>query len=381
MTELPRSQVVAIVTSRLKRLIHEDQVWLSGLRGVLRRIADDGSQLMLVAGTAGSALIRHGARRLGIPVCEVAHAGSPGPGDEPSPNDRLLMDGADVIYVLSLRVNGNIHRLLRTRVQRREARIVLVDLPGIQAESAKNELCQQGAELWKPTEEQSRPLTSSFDLVSVCDRNLLDRGEEVYTIEPFSLAKNEEFLVHTTRSCPGPWPDESFEQYADSLLNSHPDSDHSTLGTLRRIVTQKKLLSSNQTIRGGSRVVSFTASPLLQLPALHRFRPHRVRWDFEPYGLCLRREWLIKQGVRPVQYRDDADWSSLSDSDRPFFQLATGDSGIDWTVEREWRVPGDLDLTDLSPNDVILFVPDFQSAKSLAQSTSWPITLWSDMNA
>jgi hypothetical protein len=379
MREILRSPSVAIVTSRLKRLVHPNQAWLAGLRGVLRQIADDGSRLILIEGTAGSNLIGHTARRLGIPICEIAASTTSNLTDDVSPSDRNVMESADVVYVLQLRANGNIHRLLRERLEHPKAGIVLVDLPGLQAELVKNDLCDQGAVLWSPTENQSRPLDNTSGSGSECNLNSIAATEGVYTIIPFPSAQEWEFLVHTTRSCPGPWPEESFEQYADSLLESRSDADHSTLGTLRRIVAQKKLIASNQTIRGGSRVVSLTARPLSQLPALHRFRPHRVRWDFEPFGLCLRREWLINQGVRSVHYGDDAVWQSLSDADRPFFQLATGDSGIDWTVEQEWRALGDLNLANLSQDDVILFVPDFQSAKSLAQVTSWPITLWPGM--
>ena len=48
---------------------------------------------------------------------------------------------------------------------------------------------------------------------------------------------------------------------------------------------------------------------------------------------------------------------------------------IDWTVEREWRHPGDLDLTELTSDDALLFVPDFEAAKSVAKLSSWPVTL------
>src|SRR5437764_11844560 len=105
-------------------------------------------------------------------------------------------------------------------------------------------------------------------------------------------------LTHTTRSCAGPWPGESFEAYADSLLNSQDSADHSSLGALRRIVKQRRLIASALTIRAGYKVVSFTAMPLSDLPSLHQYRPHRVRWDFEPYGICIRRQWLIEHGAR-----------------------------------------------------------------------------------
>ena len=184
------------------------------------------------------------------------------------------------------------------------------------------------------------------------------------------------FLIHTTRACSGPWPGESFEEYADSLFEVREEADHSPLGALRRIVSQRRLIASERLIRGAHRVVSFTACSLESLPTLHRYRPHRVRWDFEPFGICIRREWLVKRGVRPVEYSDEAGWRAATDEDRPLFQVATGKSGIDWTVEQEWRCVGDLDLSELTPDDVLLFVPNFVSVKSLSRLTNWPITLW-----
>ena len=77
-----------------------------------------------------------------------------------------------------------------------------------------------------------------------------------------------------------------------------------------------------------------------------------------------------------MYYGDNSRWESLPEVDRPFFQLAVGESGIDWSVEREWRHPGDLDLTTLTPDDALVFVPDFEAAKSLARISPWPITLW-----
>ena len=84
----------------------------------------------------------------------------------------------------------------------------------------------------------------------------------------------------------------------------------------------------------------------------------------------------MKRGARPVNYGDEAVWQSLQEVDRPYFQLATGKSGIDWTIEQEWRICGDLDLAEVTADDILLFVPDFESAKSLAELTDWPITLW-----
>lgn len=381
MTASGRSPTVAIVTSRFKRLVAPDEPWLLGLRGALRKIADEGARLILSEGTAGSDFVRRAAARLRIPIIEAAVAADDDRSDDLPACDRAVIEAAEIVYVLQLRAHGNIHRLLQERAEQGREGMILVDIPGLQTESLQRELCLQNAVKWRPAEDQCRPLESFAESgADGTDRSKSTR-DGVYTIVPFPSVEEWDFLVHTTRACPGPWPDESFDQYADSLLDSRRDADHSTLSTLRRIVTQKRLIASNRTIRGGYRVVSLTACPLLYLPALHRFRRHRVRWDFEPYGLCLRRDWLQSHGVQPVQYADEARWNTLSDAERPFFQLATGDSGIDWTAEQEWRAVGDIELADIPAEDILLFVPDFQSAKSLSQVTAWPVTLWPGIDA
>ena len=372
-----RSPTVAVVMSRLRRLVVPDEPWLAGLRGTLRKIAVDQSNLIVVDGTAGTDFVRHCALRLnvGCRVIDVSNAGHSS-GDEIPLRDRALINAADLVYVLQLRPEGNLHRVLKERIEKQRGGIVLVDLQGLQPDSVKDELLNAGVEIWRPTTEECRPIDSVSQAARERDNKYPSIHPHVYEIVPFPSADGWEFLAHTTRACPGSWPDESFEQYADSLVESRPEADHSTLSTLRRIVWQKRLIASGKTIRGGCPTVSFTACPLENLPALHRYRTHRVRWDFEPYGLCIRRSWLQSRGVRPVRYGDEALWQSLTEDERPFFQLAVGESGIDWTIEQEWRAVGGVSLQELTPDDVILFVPDFESAKSLANVTTWPITLW-----
>ena len=94
----------------------------------------------------------------------------------------------------------------------------------------------------------------------------------------------------------------------------------------------------------------------------------------------------MHRGARPVLYGDESMWQNMNESDRPFFQPAHSsgstsddtDSGIDWTVEREWRHIGDLDLSRLSHEDALVFVPNFAAARRLSAVSPWPITLWPD---
>ena len=77
-------------------------------------------------------------------------------------------------------------------------------------------------------------------------------------------------------------------------------------------------------------------------------------------------------------YGDDASWPTLADSERPFFQLRTtrarrGAKVIDWSQEAEWRVPHDLDLSEASHDDVVLFVPTEDEARQLAAISPWRV--------
>jgi hypothetical protein len=167
----------------------------------------------------------------------------------------------------------------------------------------------------------------------------------------------------------------------DSLLDHAPQADHSAVAALERILIQQQLLASRKTNRGGNAVVCWTEVPLLQLPSLRQFRPHRMRWDFESFGLCISKTWLAEQGARPVRYGDESTWTQLADSERPYFQLnhpadkRTPES-IDWSMEQEWRNVGDLDLRDLPADQGFVFVPDAESASRIARVSRWPITLW-----
>jgi hypothetical protein len=145
-------------------------------------------------------------------------------------------------------------------------------------------------------------------------------------------------------------------------------------------VIQRRLIASARAIRGGTPVVSFTSIPLTELHRLRVFRPHRVRWDFQPYGICIRRPWLEQRETRPVRYAADQQWTDLSEDERPFFQLdhtraRRGGATMDWTVEQEWRHLGDLTLQELPSEEGFVFVPTPSEAQQLATVSRWPVVV------
>lgn len=393
-------------------------MWLTGLRAAIAKVGRDRDVLVMGHATAAEDLVRRAALRARLPFVELMESSAGDFADDPgstgdqtvrakpiranvtSPvvastadwqrtpeRDRAAIAWADEVIALGVRSGGNLHILLRERLRAGERGVLLVDLPDLQPHAVREELLAQGAELWSPEAE-----TVGWALLP--DHFADDKksvGQECPTYDdarfrPLPSAEGWDLLTHTTRACPGGWPGQTDDNYLDSLLDGRDDADHSALGTLIRIITQRRLIASNRLIRGGHAVVSLTAVPLAELPRLHRYRGHLARWDFEPCGLCLRREWLARRGARRVLYGGEAEWAVTPAADQPFFQCvreldrATWSGGappdtIDWSTEREWRHVGDLDLSDATADDVLLFVPNGDDARRLASVCPWPITI------
>ena len=138
----------------------------------------------------------------------------------------------------------------------------------------------------------------------------------------------------------------------------------------------RRLLSSGESIRNSTPVVSFTAAKFDDLAQMRVFRSHRGRWDFEPYGIGIDRNWLIASGAREVAYGDESVWEKLEVEDRPFFQKVGDKSGaIDWSVEKEWRTIGDVDLSVVPSDCVFVFVPSQAEAEQIASISPWRVVI------
>ena len=105
------------------------------------------------------------------------------------------------------------------------------------------------------------------------------------------------YLAHWTRRIPGPWPDQSEADFLDELILGMPQKDRSALATLARIVAGETLIAVSNSNRTDLPTVSFTGLPLHDWPQ-RVYRKHRSRWDFEPYGICIEKQWLVDRGTR-----------------------------------------------------------------------------------
>ena len=191
------------------------------------------------------------------------------------------------------------------------------------------------------------------------------------------LSHPDEWLLHWTRSTVGPWPDQDEQEFNDELILGCRSSDRSALATLLRIVTEGRLWASSDAIRGGFRMVSFTEVPLQEFRSRRAYRRHRRRYDFEPWGIAIRRDILVSAGARPVEYGNEESWHTTTEPARPFFQNAGAGDG--WTKdEREWRIAGHVQLHKLPASAVVVFVESEGSRAIIQKETEWQVIVVPD---
>jgi hypothetical protein len=178
---------------------------------------------------------------------------------------------------------------------------------------------------------------------------------------PFSSVANLmidsewDYLTHWTRRCHGPWAGERTSDYYQDLFQTKTGDPRDGLNTLKRILQESCIRGSSRLVRGNIPLVSFTKKSPKELLEIISWRPGFIRWNFEPCGISIRRQTLESLGARPVIYGSEYRYAQLPDRDKPFFQPIES-SGKDWSIEEEWRLPGDLNLNMIHKEDAIVWV-------------------------
>ncbi len=175
------------------------------------------------------------------------------------------------------------------------------------------------------------------------------------------------YLIHYTRSCPGPWPGQSRKAYYESLLAEEPIAKHTAFDTLCRILSERKIRAGGRLIRGGYKVVSFTECAPPEISHVAQWRPGLLRWSFEPYGLAFGKEDLFNTGARPVIYSVESAYHDLSPELQYLFQIQEY-PGKEWSREKEWRVSGDLQITPQLEATMTVIVPTAQEASRIQKA-------------
>ncbi|MCA9210808.1 MAG: hypothetical protein KDA55_20760, partial [Planctomycetales bacterium] len=408
---------VAIVSSRLGRELESQEDWFRRLRMACQRLDPATDVLLIVEETAAARFVERAAelfglrclrfalpdpqemdweawlRRVGDATAEpgrspAAQLSPPlwdsGNEDESLPpvarfplRDRVQVAAADSLLALHVRRGGQLQQLLSARLDSRlwPAGSVFVALGTHHVSPAvANDLMDRGAVGWLV-------MGHDYDVSDELHDGTEPKNDDgpATAISQFVASTRQwPYLTHCTRRRDGPWPDQSDDEFLDDLLLERPERDHSPLAALTRILAEQRIIASSAGIRGGYRMVSFTAAPIAELDSLRVFRPHRARWDFEPYGISLRREWLRSVGGRPVVYGDDSVWRELPPDQQPFFQKrfsrsVKSSSEIDWSIEQEWRHAGDVDLSQVPDDAAVVFVSTESEASQLRPISRWPV--------
>ncbi len=278
--------------------------------------------------------------------------------------DTALVLVAERIVALSCRAGGHIEQLLERHLQdaTREASVLLAAVTEAETSSISRSLVAHGAVPWLLGAEPTRTSTRATSP----DGQRADSRESTNSCRADGpLQGPDEWLCHWTRPRCGPWIEQPEEEFLDELILGCQTADRSAYAALLRITERRQIMAS-AAARNASKTVSFTAVPLGEFRNRRIYRKHKLRFDFEPWGIAVRKSALEKSGCRPVTYVDRDRYDEVSAEDRCFQQLRF-DAGnrIDWSQEREWRYAGDLDLSQFSAADVVAFVDTCDEATAL----------------
>lgn len=159
--------------------------------------------------------------------------------------------------------------------------------------------------------------------------------------------------IHWTRTDPGGFLDEA------------PRRDARTV--LEQILGESFLRGGNRFIRGGHICVCFTEAPLAEMVSLFASAAAAGEANalrYEPFGVGVPKEWLFQRGGRPVIYQPDAEYERLP-AEIQWRHCRYEPPGVDFTWEREWRIP--TDRLDLDRAQTWVFVPTPDMAHHLAE--------------
>lgn len=419
---LDQVRTTAIVSSRLGRELDRLDPLFFVLRAAISQLNPQCQRILSAVGTSSHNYVRRCSQIFGIPLLNVI---------TPSPNAKLerwattawraysneqnefsdamlcfisnpvttddsshhlsapLRDivevlASDQLLVLHARGGGNLHRLIDLRLSESAAnetpsRVYLsLGDDRLVAQNVAQPLMDKGAIGWLTKPIQPSSSDDPFHRATNCP---LDWTTQVEANQPTApiwnrLEHQDRYFIHCTRRAAANWPDQPETEFLDELIFGEPSRDRSCFAALSRIVLMQRLLATSESIRDSNAVVSFTSLELDRIAEMRTFRSHRGRWDFEPYGIAIDRSWLIAAGAREVIYGDDATWDSMSPEERPFFQkVSQQQSSIDWSMEREWRVCGDVDFSNVPKDQAVAFVPSKSEAQMLCRVSKWPVVV------
>lgn len=365
--------LIAVTCSRLGRDSRLHYLVCQFLRGTFAACDRLGAELLIGSGTAIAPWAERGAELFGVPHHTLV-LGSTATGAQlavrPADAPHLTVDAAvialaDRVEAAYVRRNGRIARCLTDRLQQQRDGSVRVAITG-QQQCGGLELVRTGAVGWlAQTRDQPRSNSAGRTRRGL-ELNWREQPPDCWGRVPGA------WLIHCTRARVGPWPEETERQYRDAMLLGLADSaDRGPLAALARILRSGLLLASAVASDHRYPVVCFSSRSLADLLSRRCYRPHLGRWDYEPFGIAIRRSAARRLGIQPVIYGRPGDLEGLPDSDR--YRFHPHGKTFDWSQEQEWRSPKTINLQEIPPPDVRVFALDSPRARSALADCKWPV--------
>ena len=193
-------------------------------------------------------------------------------------------------------------------------------------------------------------------------------------IEKIDIPWNE-YLYHYTRPSLGPMHGESRAIYIKRLLDGDPMAANTAIDILINIARSGVLKASRGIVKGGFPVVSFTSVPPIELKKIKKWNKASVRWTIGDCGIAIKKDKLKEHGAKPVCYVSPKFYFRLPPSERYRYQKHEAPNSL-WKHEKEWRILGDVLLSEFDTNSAFWFVPSAENAEKLRKfvgQTVFPI--------
>jgi len=402
---------LGVVSSHDSRTGYADPEWQAALQSALHLARQQGWGVLFASQTPYAPCIVHGCQRMHLPWMEVEvskpksklprdpnsviqyRSGWQGrlvvheksPVESPVPlQDRAAAFLADYVFALKVRSKGKIEQVLRDRLGQPAvpSATTYVALHRSVSDNENRlqavELLESGAIGWFSSAGSHAPqvLSPDANFELRCKQSAgPTTWQPLISLQSLNRAEGK-FLTHCTRSRRGPWPDQSLSQFHDELFHSPWRQHPHPIGTLERILDQKRLIATRNYRRGDVDTICFSEKRIDRLLSMRHFQSHLGRWDWEPYGIMIDKEWLVAQGAQRVNYIDRETAKGLKDRDLTFSQVVSKATGAqDWREEQEWRISGDLRLNRIPFSKAVVFVPTVAEARALQYLSRWPLAV------
>lgn len=274
--------------------------------------------------------------------------------------DQAMLDMADIVFGIAIRKNGTMLRLAKNAFRLNKFCYVVEPIEKSPMFHGNYELLNAGFPSLGLDVAPPKPFQA-------CE------GHDLLPNSNIRINQND-FLWHYTRETVGPWPDQTWPDYIESLVVNDPAAAHTAIDTLDHIIEHGEIKASNYLIRGEYPVVCLTSKVPSQIAETQRYHRHLMRWNFLPYGIGILKEKAIQCGARAVIYGQDQTYDNLDVKDRFLFQKSSSKSNDhNWEDEAEWRIPGDINLDRFINDEIVIVVPTTSEQKRLQTRTQSPV--------